>query len=70
MFGGLLKVLRKGRCQVCGLVTKDLLPEIPRKDGTSVDICVSCVAECLDYVVNAMKATVSKPSRSTQETGG
>lgn len=67
MFGGLLKVFRKGRCQVCGTVSKDLLPEIPRRDGTSVDICAYCVADLLDHVVKSMKSTTTRMPGGNQE---
>ncbi len=67
MFGGLLKVFRKGRCQVCGSVTKDLLPEIPRRNGTAVDICAYCVADIVDHVAKALQGTPARQPPAPQE---
>jgi hypothetical protein len=52
-----LNVLRKGRCEVCGVTTSKCLPEFDRRDGVPVSICTGCVADLLDYVIQLRKTS-------------
>ena len=66
----MFNVLRKVRCEVCGVTSPDCLPQFERRNGKPVDVYAARVTDHLDYVRSIELRRRSRLSRKRVHVAG